>query len=73
MKSFYQEWTDYNEEKYGVKYHFEGSYWPGNYLEPPEFPELVIDEFYKLSDCKDIEDVPDEVYAYINEHRDGDE
>ena len=48
----------------------QSSYCPGNYYEPPE---LVIDEFYKLSDCKEIEDVPDEVYAFINEHHDGDE
>ena len=27
-----------------VEYHFEGKFYPGNHIDPPEYPELIIDK-----------------------------
>lgn len=56
---------DDDNVEYIVEYHFEGAYYPATLEDPEEFPELIIDDFYKTSDNKSIEDVPQEVYDFV--------
>lgn len=51
--------------EYMVEYHYEGRYIPATREDPEEFPDLVIDDFYKTSDNQSIEDVPEAVYSFI--------
>lgn len=56
---------DWNGKK--VLYHYEGSYYAGNWETPPEYPELIVESI----DGDDTCDVPDELLTYIdNNHED---
>ena len=62
-------YIDENKVEYVVIYHYNGRYYPATSEDPEEFPELVIDDFYKTSDNKSIEDVPQEVYDFVNKNQ----
>ena len=56
---------DYGDE-FGVEYHFEGVHIRQTLEHPAEYPDLIIDSFYKLDDNKEIDEIPQAVYDYIN-------
>ena len=56
---------DFGDE-YGVEYHFEGVHIRETLEHPAEYPDLIIDCFYKLDDNKEIDEIPQAVYDYIN-------
>lgn len=53
---------------YSVKYYFESNISNKKY----EKPEIIIDDFYNILNYQTIEDIPDEVYNYINNNHDDD-
>jgi hypothetical protein len=55
---------DFGDE-YGVEYHFEGVHIRQTLEHPAEYPDLIIDSFYKLDDNKEIDEIPDAVYEFI--------
>lgn len=64
-KKYYIEFESMDGEKYGVQYRYEpGTHW-GDELEPPDLRELVILDYYKLSELKTITDIPKEAYEFI--------
>lgn len=56
---------DFGDE-FGVEYHFEGVHIRQTLEHPAEYPDLIIDSFYKLDDNKEIDEIPHAVYDYIN-------
>ena len=56
---------DFGDE-FGVEYHFEGVHIRQTLEHPAECPDLIIDSFYKLDDNKDIDEIPQAVYDFIN-------
>lgn len=56
---------DYGDE-FGVEYHYEGVHIRQTLEHPAEYPDLIIDSFYKLDDNKEIDEIPQAVYDYIN-------
>lgn len=62
----------YKDDKgteYMVIYHYDGGYYPATQYQPEERPELMIDDYYNLCDSKTIDDVPDEVYSFIEKNQ----
>ena len=55
---------DYGDE-FGVEYHFEGVHIRQTLEHPAEYPDLIIDSFYKLDDNKEIDEIPQAVYEFI--------
>ena len=55
---------DFGDE-YGVEYHFEGVHIRQTLEHPAEYPDLIIDSFYKLDDNKEIDEIPNAVYEFI--------
>jgi hypothetical protein len=55
---------DFGDE-YGVEYHYEGVHIRQTLEHPAEYPDLIIDSFYKLDDNKEIDDIPNAVYEFI--------
>jgi hypothetical protein len=55
---------DFGDE-YGVEYHFEGVHIRETLEHPAEYPDLIIDSFYKLDDNKEIDEIPNAVYEFI--------
>jgi hypothetical protein len=56
---------DYGDE-FGVEYHYEGVHIRQTLEHPAEYPDLIIDSFYKLDDNKEIDEIPQAVYDFIN-------
>lgn len=56
---------DFGDE-FGVEYHYEGVHIRQTLEHPAEYPDLIIDSFYKLDDNKEIDEIPQAVYDYIN-------
>lgn len=56
---------DFGDE-FGVEYHFEGVHIRQTLEHPAEYPDLIIDSFYKLDDNKEIDEIPQAVYDFIN-------
>jgi hypothetical protein len=55
---------DFGDE-YGVMYHFEGVHIRQTLEHPAEYPDLIIDSFYRLDDNKEIDEIPNAVYEFI--------
>ena len=55
---------DFGDE-FGVEYHFEGVHIRETLEHPAEYPDLIIDSFYKLDDNKEIDEIPNAVYEFI--------
>jgi hypothetical protein len=55
---------DFGDE-FGVEYHFEGVHIRETLEHPAEYPDLIIDSFYKLDDNKEIDEIPQAVYEFI--------
>jgi hypothetical protein len=55
---------DFGDE-FGVEYHFEGVHIRQTLEHPAEYPDLIIDSFYKLDDNKEIDEIPNAVYEFI--------
>jgi hypothetical protein len=55
---------DFGDE-YGVEYHFEGVHIRQTLEHPAEYPDLIIDSYYKLDDNKEIDEIPNAVYEFI--------
>jgi hypothetical protein len=55
---------DYGDE-FGVEYHFEGVHIRQTLEHPAEYPDLIIDSYYKLDDNKEIDEIPNAVYEFI--------
>jgi hypothetical protein len=55
---------DFGDE-FGVEYHFEGVHIRQTLEHPAEYPDLIIDSFYKLDDNKEIDEIPQAVYEFI--------
>lgn len=56
---------DFGDE-FGVEYHYEGVHIRQTLEHPAEYPDLIIDSFYKLDDNKEIDEIPQAVYDFIN-------
>lgn len=55
---------DFGDE-FGVNYHYEGVHIRQTLEDPAEYPDLIIESFYKLDDNKEIDEIPNAVYDYI--------